>query len=68
MPLGPSYRQIYEQRVKDGTAKSAPKEHNSMTVEGDVIDLSGDKPKVTPAPRSPIPMDDPFHKERVETT
>lgn len=67
--MASQYALVHDIRKKAGIAKQpAPKEHNSMTVEGDVIDLSGDKPKVTPAPRSPIPMDDPFHKERVETT
>jgi hypothetical protein len=63
---GPSYRHLYEQRVKDGVAKQAPK--TSMTIDGNVVDLTEDHPKVTPAPRSPIPQDDPYHKERTETT
>jgi hypothetical protein len=39
-----------------------------MTIDGNVVDLSGDHPKLPPAPRSPIPQDDPYHKERTETT
>jgi hypothetical protein len=64
------YAQVHEMRKKAGVAKPAPKENNSMTIDGNVVDLSDpDKmPKATPAPRSPIPQDDPYHKERVETT
>ena len=65
---GSGYRSIYEQRVKDGTAKPAPKDNNSMTIDGNVVDLTDEHPKVPPAPRSPIPQDDPYHKHRTETT
>jgi len=68
---GPSYRAVYDQRVKDGKAKPAPKDNNSMKidVEGGYVDETNpDHPKLPPAPRSPIPQDDPAHKYRVETT
>lgn len=50
--------------------KRAPKGKASMSVEGsNVVDLSGDKaPKIPPAPRSPIPLDDAFHASRTEKT
>jgi hypothetical protein len=68
MPQGPSYTAAHKARIAAG--KAAPKDKSSMTIEGNVVDLSDpDKmPKATPAPRSPIPQDDPYHKERVETT
>jgi hypothetical protein len=68
---GPSYKHVYDQRVKDGTAKQTPKDNNSMKIdiEGGYIDATDPKNvKLPPAPRSPIPQDDPLHKYRVETT
>ena len=64
------YAAVHEMRKKAGVAKSSPKDNNSMTIDGNVVDLSDpDKmPKAAPAPRSPIPQDDPYHKERTETT
>jgi hypothetical protein len=67
----PSYRPLYEQRVKEGKAKQAPKDNNSMKidVEGGYVDATDPAHvKLPPAPRSPIPQDDPYHKDRVETT
>jgi hypothetical protein len=49
---------------------AAPKEKTSMSIEGaNVVDKpsDGSAPKIPPAPRSPIPSDDAFHKSRVET-
>jgi hypothetical protein len=62
------YALVHEMRKKAGLAKPSPKENNSMTIDGNVVDLTEDHPKVPAAPRSPIPQDDPYHKERTETT
>ena len=62
---------MYDQRVKDGVAKQASKDKNSMNIDvpgGYVDETNPDHPKLPPAPGSPIPQDDPFHKDRVETT
>jgi hypothetical protein len=63
------YSHAHKARVAAGEVKSKG-DNNSMVIEGaNVVDESGPlMPKATPAPRSPIPQDDVFHKYRTEQT
>lgn len=65
-----SYQDIYEQRVKDGTAKSTKPQgdNNSMRIEG-VNDPSDSKFPIMPEKPSPqLPVDDPYLKLRTQKT
>ena len=63
-----NYRDIYNDRKKAGIAKQAPKDNNSMTIEGpNVIDESGDKMPKVPEKQGPtLPVDDSFKNLRTQ--
>lgn len=54
--------------AKAPTAKPAPKDNNSMTIEGaNVVDKTAAPGNIPPAPRSPLAQDDAYHKQRTTT-